>query len=506
MGGKVMHAHFRLGGSRLLRDGCRARSSPSPKPISLFVSCADQAEVDRYWEALTADGGQEQPCALAQGPLGAVVADRPRPSDRADPRPRSRSFAPRGAGDAHDDARSTSPRSKPPQTHRETARAERSLGSLVAVIAGRGIRVRTARGGRLHPAARHPPARPPRPRRPPSEGWWRRRGRADDPRLRAWRRPGRSSRSERRRAHLAARQRHGARAHRRRRRCARSASFPASSPAASRACTASPSVGSTDDDAVAVRVPRRAPTTTGWCGCRSPATPGALSLGDAEAVFAGIPRATHPQRRPHRVRPGRPCCTSRPATRRTAMPPRIRTRSAARSCDSRPKAIRRRATRSATRSGRSGHRNVQGIAWTARRRRCGRASSARTRGTSSIASSPGRTTAGRSSRARRAMSGSSDPVVAWAHRARRARAASPPSATPCSWPVCAASGCGWSTSRDGAIAGRADGGAGRRAGAAARRRRRAGRHAVGAHEQHRRAGHASARGRPPASGCRSRRP
>jgi predicted 3-demethylubiquinone-9 3-methyltransferase (glyoxalase superfamily) len=62
MGGKVMHAHFRLGD----RDYYAMDAGPQfpfTEAVSLFVSCSDQAEVDRYWAALTADGGQEQPCA-----------------------------------------------------------------------------------------------------------------------------------------------------------------------------------------------------------------------------------------------------------------------------------------------------------------------------------------------------------------------------------------------------------------------------------------------------------
>ena len=35
---------------------------PHTDAASLFVDCADQAEVDRYWDALVADGGQESRC------------------------------------------------------------------------------------------------------------------------------------------------------------------------------------------------------------------------------------------------------------------------------------------------------------------------------------------------------------------------------------------------------------------------------------------------------------
>ncbi len=78
MGGKVMHAHFRLAG----RDYYAMDAGPQfpfTEAVSLFVSCGDQAEVDRYWTALTADGGQEQPCAWLKDRWGLswqIVPDR----------------------------------------------------------------------------------------------------------------------------------------------------------------------------------------------------------------------------------------------------------------------------------------------------------------------------------------------------------------------------------------------------------------------------------------------
>ena len=38
--------------------------------LSLFVSCDDQAEVDRYWNALTADGGSPSQCAWLKDKFG----------------------------------------------------------------------------------------------------------------------------------------------------------------------------------------------------------------------------------------------------------------------------------------------------------------------------------------------------------------------------------------------------------------------------------------------------
>ncbi len=38
--------------------------------MSLFVSCEDQAEVDHFWAALTANGGQESRCGWLKDPWG----------------------------------------------------------------------------------------------------------------------------------------------------------------------------------------------------------------------------------------------------------------------------------------------------------------------------------------------------------------------------------------------------------------------------------------------------
>lgn len=60
---------FELQGQRLsaFNGGPHFRFSEA---VSLFVNCADQAEVDRYWTALLADGGQQSQCGWLKDRFG----------------------------------------------------------------------------------------------------------------------------------------------------------------------------------------------------------------------------------------------------------------------------------------------------------------------------------------------------------------------------------------------------------------------------------------------------
>lgn len=46
------------------------REFPFNKSISFFVKCKDQAEIDHYWNTLTADGGKEVACGWLDDKYG----------------------------------------------------------------------------------------------------------------------------------------------------------------------------------------------------------------------------------------------------------------------------------------------------------------------------------------------------------------------------------------------------------------------------------------------------
>jgi predicted 3-demethylubiquinone-9 3-methyltransferase (glyoxalase superfamily) len=67
--GSVMAADFELDGLtfRAINGGPQFQFSEA---ISFSVDCADQAEVDHYWSALTADGGEESMCGWLRDKFG----------------------------------------------------------------------------------------------------------------------------------------------------------------------------------------------------------------------------------------------------------------------------------------------------------------------------------------------------------------------------------------------------------------------------------------------------
>ena len=69
--GEVLTVEWELDGQRFvgINGGPQFKFNEA---VSLEIACADQDEVDYYWDKLTADGGEELPCGWAKDRYGLV--------------------------------------------------------------------------------------------------------------------------------------------------------------------------------------------------------------------------------------------------------------------------------------------------------------------------------------------------------------------------------------------------------------------------------------------------
>jgi predicted 3-demethylubiquinone-9 3-methyltransferase (glyoxalase superfamily) len=67
--GSILTVDFTLDGQKItgINGGPMFQFSEA---VSLLIECKDQAEIDRYWEALLADGGQESQCGWLKDKFG----------------------------------------------------------------------------------------------------------------------------------------------------------------------------------------------------------------------------------------------------------------------------------------------------------------------------------------------------------------------------------------------------------------------------------------------------
>ena len=67
--GEVLTVEFRLAGQTFMALNGGPHYRPSPA-MSFFVSCENQAEVDRLWETILEQGGEVQQCGWITDPFG----------------------------------------------------------------------------------------------------------------------------------------------------------------------------------------------------------------------------------------------------------------------------------------------------------------------------------------------------------------------------------------------------------------------------------------------------
>jgi len=87
--GEVMTVEFELDGQRYVAIN-GGPQFPFSEAVSFMINCKDQDEVDRFWEKLTADGGEEGQCGWLKDRFGLSWQVTPEGMDEvfADPDPK----------------------------------------------------------------------------------------------------------------------------------------------------------------------------------------------------------------------------------------------------------------------------------------------------------------------------------------------------------------------------------------------------------------------------------
>src|SRR5262245_3171514 len=68
--GSVMVVQFELDGQKVTALNGGPEHFTFNESMSMYVDCQDQAEVDAYWDSLTADGGEPGPCGWLKDKFG----------------------------------------------------------------------------------------------------------------------------------------------------------------------------------------------------------------------------------------------------------------------------------------------------------------------------------------------------------------------------------------------------------------------------------------------------
>jgi predicted 3-demethylubiquinone-9 3-methyltransferase (glyoxalase superfamily) len=68
--GSPITATFEIEGQRFMALRGGPDYTKFTEAVSFYLACADQAEVDHYWQRLTADGGEESQCGWLKDKFG----------------------------------------------------------------------------------------------------------------------------------------------------------------------------------------------------------------------------------------------------------------------------------------------------------------------------------------------------------------------------------------------------------------------------------------------------